>query len=52
VAAARTIAGALPAEKLGVSIKSLAADGVTCRWSPDLESLEEAALALLIDLGD
>ena len=52
VAAARAIAAALPAEQLGVSIKSLAADGVTCRWYPDLESLEEAALALLVDLGD
>jgi hypothetical protein len=52
VAAARVIAGALPAERLGASIKSLAADGVSCRWYPDLESLEEAALALLVDLGD
>jgi hypothetical protein len=51
-AAARAIAGALPAERLGVSIKSLATDGTTCRWYPDLESLEEAALALLVDLGD
>jgi len=52
VVAARAIAGALPAEQLGVSIKSLAADGVTCRWYPDVESLEEASLALLVDLGD
>jgi hypothetical protein len=51
VAAARLIAGALPAERLAASIKSLAADGVTWRWYPDLESLEEDALALLVDLG-
>jgi hypothetical protein len=51
VATARVIAGGLPAERLAASIKSLAADGVTCRWYPDLESLEEAALALLVDLG-
>jgi hypothetical protein len=52
VAAARAISGALPAERLGVAIKSLAVDGVTGRSYPDLESLEEAALALLVDLGD
>ena len=52
VAVARLIAGALPAERLGASIKSLAADGVTCCWYPDLESLEEAALTSLVDLGD
>lgn len=51
VAAARVIAGALPAERLAASIKSLAADGLTCSWYPDLESLEEAALASLVDLG-
>ena len=51
VAVARAIVGALPGERLGASIKSLAADGVACRWYPDLESLEEAALALLADLG-
>jgi hypothetical protein len=52
IATARVIAGALPAERLAASIKSLAADGVPCRWYPDLESLEEAALALLVDLED
>jgi hypothetical protein len=51
VAAARVMAGALPAERLGASIKGLAADGVISCWYPDLESLEEAALALLADLG-
>lgn len=52
VAVARAIAEALPGERLGASLKSLAADGVACRWYPDLESLEEASLALLVDLGD
>jgi len=52
VAAARAIAAALPPERLGASIKSLAVEGVTSRWYPDTESLEEAALALLVDLGD
>ena len=52
VAVANAIAEALPAERLVGSIKSLAVDGVPCSWYPDLESLEEAALALLIDLGD
>jgi hypothetical protein len=52
VAAACAIAEALPAERLGVSIKSLALDGVVCHWYPDLEALEEGALALLVDLGD
>lgn len=51
VAVARVIAGALPAERLGASLKSLAADGVICRWYPDLDSLEEASLELLVDLG-
>jgi hypothetical protein len=52
VAAAQVIAGALPAERLGGSIKSLATDDVVSSWYPDLESLEEAALAQLLDLGD
>jgi hypothetical protein len=52
VAAARVISQALPAERLGGSIKSLATDDVVSSWYPDLESLEEAALAQLIDLGD
>jgi hypothetical protein len=52
VAAARAIAGALPPERLGVGVKSLAVDGATCCWYPDTEALEEAALALLVDLGD
>jgi hypothetical protein len=52
VAVARAIEAALPGERLGASLKSLAADGVTCRWYPDLESLEEASLALLVDLED
>lgn len=52
VAAARTIAGALPPERLDAGVKTLAVDGVSSCWYPDTEALEEAALALLVDLGD
>ncbi len=39
---ARTIAGALPADRVGGSIESMATDGVASRGYPDLESFEEA----------
>ncbi len=39
---ARTIAGALPADRVGGSIKSMATDGVASCGYPDLESFEEA----------
>ena len=39
---ARAIVGALPAGRVGGSIKSLATDGVASRWYPDIESFEEA----------
>jgi hypothetical protein len=39
---ARAIAGALPDDRVGGSIKSLATDGIASRWYPDLESFEEA----------
>jgi hypothetical protein len=41
---ASAIAGALPADRLGGSIKSMATDGVASHWYPDLESFEEANL--------
>jgi len=42
VEVARAIAGALPADRVGSSIKSMVTDGVASRWYPDLESFEEA----------
>jgi hypothetical protein len=39
---ARAIAAALPADRVGGSIKSMATDGIASRWYPDLESFEEA----------
>ena len=47
VAVARIIAGALAPDRAEGSIKSLATDGIASRWYPDLESFEEANLAIL-----
>jgi hypothetical protein len=44
VEVARQLAAGLPPERLGASIKSLAADGSASDWYPDLEAFEEAAL--------
>lgn len=44
---ARELAGRLPAEACGPSIKSLATDGIPSRWYPDLDAFEEDAIALL-----
>ena len=48
---ARAISHGLPPERLGGSIKSLAADGLAADWHPDLASFEEAALAALVRDG-
>ncbi len=44
---ARVIAEALAPDRTEGSIKSLATDGIASRWYPDLESLEEANLAII-----
>ena len=48
---ARAIAGALPADRVGGSIKSMVSDGVASRWYPDLESFEEANRRAIPDLA-
>ncbi len=47
IAAARNLAQSIAAERLGASVKSLAAEGIPVDWYPDLESFEEAALGAL-----
>ncbi len=44
---ARLIAEALAPDRAEGSIKSLATDGIATRWYPDLESFEEANLAII-----
>jgi hypothetical protein len=48
---AGAISRGLPPERLGSSIKSLAAGGVAVDWHPDLASFEEATLVALVRDG-
>ena len=41
---ARAILGAVAAERVAASVKSVAEDGISTAWFPDLESFSEAAL--------
>ncbi|MDJ0852569.1 MAG: hypothetical protein QNK04_29725 [Myxococcota bacterium] len=47
IAAARNLTECIPAERLGASVKSLAAEGIAVDWYPDVETFEEAALGAL-----
>lgn len=47
--AARAIEGGVGAERTAASIKSMASDGTSTRWYPDLGSLAEEAWAELRD---
>jgi hypothetical protein len=47
IEAAELMASHLPGEQLCASIKALATDGLPLEWHPDVESFEEASLAVL-----
>jgi hypothetical protein len=46
-AVAQVLAAAIPTERLGAAVKSLASESVVAEWFPDLPSFEETALAIL-----
>jgi hypothetical protein len=46
-AVAEILAAAIPTERLGAAVKSLASESVLAEWFPDVPSFEETALAIL-----
>ncbi len=46
-AVAEILAAAIPTERLGAAVKSLASESVVAEWFPDVPTFEETALALL-----
>lgn len=50
-AVAQVLAAAIPAQRLGAAVKSLATESVLAEWFPDVPSFEEAAVAVLARLG-
>jgi len=50
-AVAQVLAEAIPSQRLGAAVKSLASESWVGEWYPDVPSFEEAALAILEQHG-
>lgn len=50
-AVAQVLTAAIPAQRLGAAVKSLATESVLAEWFPDVPSYEEAAVAVLEKLS-